>query len=115
MLDRAAAAAQAEAPTTLGPGQYFYSDVHELETSFWAFGSNDPAEDAYTDQEQTLQTWVGADGSANQVTTYDGPQQFVTSASRAGWLLAGSPFDRSTKYAERGSTTSQAAAVSPPG
>jgi hypothetical protein len=91
VLDRAAAAAQAEAPTTLGPGQYFYSDVHELETSFWAFGSNDPAEDAYTDQEQTLQTWVGADGSANQVTTYDGPQQFVTSASRAGWLLAGSP------------------------
>jgi hypothetical protein len=89
--ERAAAAALAAPPTTLGSGQYLYSDVHELAGACWYWGSNDPAKSACTDQEQTVQTWVAADGSARRLTTYDGPQQFVTPANRAGWVLAGEP------------------------
>jgi hypothetical protein len=91
VLNRAAAAAQAAPPTTLGSGQYLYSDVHELAGACWFWGSDDPAKSACTDQQQTVQTWVAADGSARRLTTYDGPQQFVTPANRAGWVLAGEP------------------------
>lgn len=89
VLDRAALAA-ADSPTlTLGPGEYLYSETNTLQGDYWQWGS--PAYSAYTTQPATVQSWVAANGAGRQLTTYDGPQQFATSAGRQAWIAAGSP------------------------
>jgi hypothetical protein len=88
VLDRAALAAADNPTITLGSGQYLYSEISTLAGKYWQWGS--PADSAYTIQPETIQTWVAANGADRRLTTYDGPQQFATTAGRQAWIAAGS-------------------------
>jgi hypothetical protein len=89
VLNRAALAAQDNPTVTLAPGQYLYGEIRTLAGSYWQWGN--PAESAYTVQPETVQTWVAANGADRRLTTYDGPQQFATTAGHQAWVSAGSP------------------------
>lgn len=95
--DRSAAAAAlthlaseaAQQPTTLAPGQYFYTEIQgpTITTSESGLPGG-----PYTFYESSVvQTWVAADGSGRQVTTTDPTPRFFTTAERATWMAAGEP------------------------
>lgn len=76
-------------PTTLGSGQYYYTEV-ERPTYQIAVGTTPGhAFNEYLDG--TVQTWVAADGSGRVVTTTDPTPQFWTAADRAAWVASGRP------------------------
>jgi hypothetical protein len=81
-------ATRGAAAVRLGRGEYFYDEVKALVGGFYALGSGGPADMAYVVQPETIQTWGGADGSDVRVTTYDGPQTFMTHGAN-GWVLGG--------------------------
>ncbi len=90
LLDLAERAANM--PTSLGPGQYAYSEMtlpDEVGMMPIATPGGTTQFPEYLDA--TVQTWVASDGSGRRVTTVDPTPQFFTSAGRSAWLAAGSP------------------------
>lgn len=88
-LTRLAAQAAAAPPTTLGAGQYAYTEVERpVLTSVGAVKAGGPPVTEYFIG--TVQTWVAADGSGRQVTTTDPTPRFYTAADRAAWVAEGS-------------------------
>jgi hypothetical protein len=86
---RLLASRAADVPS-LGPGQYFYSEIerqtNEIGGSYTPGG---PAIEEYLNG--TQQTWVNAQGYGQMVITTDPTPQFFTQADRAAWIAAGSP------------------------
>ncbi|MHB1584868.1 MAG: hypothetical protein ACYCU7_01945 [Acidimicrobiales bacterium] len=76
-------------PTTLGPGQYYYTEV-ERPTYEIAVGTS-PGHSFNEYLDGTVQTWVAANGSGRVVTTTDPTPRFFTAADRAAWVAAGRP------------------------
>lgn len=76
-------------PTTLGPGQYYYTEVEGPTNVVGVGTSPGHSFDEYLDG--TVQTWVAADGSGRVVTTTDPTPRFPTAADQAAWVAAGSP------------------------
>src|ERR1019366_2314252 len=84
------AARAATVPTSLGAGQYAYTEVEgPVSTIGVAAGPGGPNFTEYLTG--TVQTWVAADGSGRRVTTTDPTPHFFTSADRAAWVASGSP------------------------
>jgi hypothetical protein len=89
-LIRLAAQAATAPPSSLGAGQYAYTQVERpIMTSVGSFRNGEPPFTEYFTG--TVQTWVAADGSGRQVTTTDPTPRFYTAADRAAWLAEGSP------------------------
>jgi hypothetical protein len=79
----------AQGPTTLGPGEYYYTDVESpIKVAVTRAPSGAPYSWYFSG---TVQTWVAADGSGRQVTTTDPNPRFFTGADRALWVSAGEP------------------------
>jgi hypothetical protein len=90
VLEKAAQAAPYDAAVTLGPGQFFYTEIRTTDGGYDAFGA-DASQRAYVTEQQTIQTWQAADGSDRQLVSYDGPAEFATSAGQKAWIVAGNP------------------------
>lgn len=89
-LDHLASRAAAAAPTSLGPGQYLYTETRGPVLS--ATQSGGPGKESFRwYQLGTVQRWVDAQGAGRVVMTGGGPAQFFTPADRAAWIAAGSP------------------------
>lgn len=89
-LDHLASVAAAAAPTTLGPGQYLYTETRGPVLSTTSSGYPDKESFSWY-QLGTVQQWVDAQGAGRVVMTGGGPAQFFTPAGRAAWIAAGSP------------------------
>jgi hypothetical protein len=89
-LDHLASEAAAAAPTTLGPGQYLYTETRGPVLSS-ASGGGSGYESFRWYQLGTVQEWVDAQGAGRVVITGGGPAQFFTPADRAAWIADGSP------------------------
>jgi hypothetical protein len=79
------------APTTLGPGQYLYSEIEALQGAGFFTGKHPAADQFDITYRKTVQEWQAASGAGREVVTYDSPPTFTTPASRAGWVLSGRP------------------------
>ena len=89
-LKRLAALAATAPPTSLGAGQYAYTEVERpTMTSVGTSKQGGPSITEYFTG--TVQTWVAADGSGRQVTTTDATPHFYTAADQAAWVAEGSP------------------------
>lgn len=89
-LTRLAALAATAPPTSLGAGQYAYTEVERpTMTSVGTSKQGGPSITEYFTG--TVQTWVAADGSGRQVTTTDPTPHFYTAADQAAWVAEGSP------------------------
>jgi hypothetical protein len=89
-LTRLAAQAATAPPSSLGAGQYAYTEVERPVMT--SVGSEQPGGPSITEYfTGTVQTWVAADGSGRQVTTTDPTPDFYTAADRAAWVAEGSP------------------------
>lgn len=76
-------------PTSLGPGQYYYTETDRPTYQIAVTTSPGHSFDEYLNG--VVQTWVAADGSGRVVTTTDPTPQFFTAGDRAAWVAAGSP------------------------
>jgi hypothetical protein len=84
------AATAATVPTTLGAGQYAYTEFEgPVMTSTGTQKTGGPSFTEYLIG--TVQTWVTADGSGRRVTTTDPTPHFFTAADHAAWVASGSP------------------------
>jgi hypothetical protein len=84
------AAQAATVPTSLGAGQYAYTEVEgPVSTIGESTGPRGPSFTEYLTG--TVQTWVAADGSGRRVRTTDPTPHFFTAADRVAWVAAGSP------------------------
>jgi len=79
----------AQEPTTLGAGQYYYTEVQQPTTISEETLPSGAVLSSYV--LGTVQTWVAADGSGRQVTTTDPTPRFFTSGDQALWIAAGKP------------------------
>lgn len=75
-------------PTTLGPGQYYYTMV---ETQTVVIGTGGNPKPFYDYLSGTVQTWVAADGSGRQIVLTDPTPRFYTAADHAAWEADGKP------------------------
>jgi hypothetical protein len=76
-------------PSMLGPGQYDYLETESstgMGSMMLANGQR-----VYYDRLVTMQDWVAADGSGEEVRTQDLTPQFFTPSQRAEWEAEGSP------------------------
>jgi hypothetical protein len=74
---------------SLGPGQYFYSDIQTQTNAIGETTRSGRTIHEYLNG--TQQTWVNAGGYGRIVTTTNPTPQFFTEADRAAWVAAGSP------------------------
>lgn len=91
-------ASTAARQSTLGPGQYAYTQVEQQPTGITGVGpANSSA--AYTEYSVgTVQTWIAADGSGRQVTTTDLNPRFLTPADESAWAKAGGKYQEPPSY-----------------
>jgi hypothetical protein len=75
---------------SLGPGQYYYSEI-ERQTNEIAGSLALGGPEIHEYLNGTQQTWVNAQGYGRMVITTDPTPQFFTKTDRDAWIAAGSP------------------------
>lgn len=84
--------------STLGPGEFAYTEVESEPTGVTAAGAAGSAKSWTQFSVGTVQTWIAADGSGRQVTTTDLNPHFMTSADESAWKASGGTFDEPPSY-----------------
>jgi hypothetical protein len=96
-LERAAGAAKRQPSVALRPGQFLYATVttNAFAGGCWldarVKGTNRYAGSICTTEQTQRQIWQAENGAGRERDVFFGPATFLTSRSRANWVLAGSP------------------------